>query len=267
MNIEDKDYGYEDFMESLQELYDKETFSIGVFDDFPEQVLKAAVHEFGSSDGNIPARRWLSSWYDEYRDELKELYLEAYEEWLTSDQDKEDVLREYSQEARNLVIEYLSENPLSPPLSKAWEAQKDGPHQMYDQGDMIEALQVRFSDRGQGGSDGDPLTDTGQSPGGQGGTSGAGPQGANSGPSSTPYPSPGRRNLGGRPRGVGFLRHAKNLFQALSGPQLYEGYGFRKRPDPKPHQPRSRPHPRGVDRLPVRRGTQGGRYPSINRPH
>ena len=268
-NVEENDLGFEKFMEELQDLYDKQLFSFGVFDDFPEEVIKAAVHEFGSDKNNIPDRRWLSSWFDHSRDDLIDLYMEACEEYLTSNKDKETIYSEYSVKARIMLLEFLEDDPLSPELSKVWKEQKDGPYKMFDQGDMVNAIEVRFSDDGAEGSDGESMA--GGSGGGPSSPGGSPAPGNNnpSGPSrKTPRPVPGN-NLGGRPTGVGFMRQAARLFRALSGPGLYEGYGFRKRPDA--HQrfggsERTRPSgTSGSRRLPSRRGTQGGRYPSISR--
>jgi hypothetical protein len=68
----------------------------------------------------------------------------------------------------------------------------------------------------------------------------------------------------GRPKSIGFLRALKSVFGALTGPRLYEGYGFRKRAEAKPLFSTTQRWPPGFKRMPVRSG--GGRYPSVSRP-
>lgn len=74
-------------------------------------------------------------------------------------------------------------------------------------------------------------------------------------------------NTGGRPKSLNLLRNLKKIFSALRGPQLYEGYGQRKRAESKPMFSTTQRWPAGFKRMPVRDGhKQRGRYPSISRP-
>lgn len=67
----------------------------------------------------------------------------------------------------------------------------------------------------------------------------------------------------GRPKSIGLLRSLRRIFGALTGPKLYEGYGFRKRAEAKPMFSTTQRWPPGYKRMPVRSG--GGRYPSVSR--
>ena len=268
--VQDIDHGFDDLVDKLEGLYSQETFSIGIFEDHPEQLVKAFKHEFRWDAQNIPARRWLSSFYDEHRDQLEAIYKEAIEEYLTSDKDKEVVFQEYSQEVIVLITNYLSGDPLSPPLSDDWLKKKQGPHQMKESGDMINAIAIRYDEDGASGNDADELV------GADGGGGQSGP--TSSAPGTSPDQKSGgfsRRNLGGRPKGIGFMRAAATIYASITGPSLYEGFGFRKRPAQKARYSTTRRYTPGGTRYPGRdlgrsdlSGPPGkGRFPSVSRVH
>jgi hypothetical protein len=53
----------------LQRTADAAVAQVGVFD--PERSLVAAVQEFGSADGHVPARSFLRAWFDENAEAVK----------------------------------------------------------------------------------------------------------------------------------------------------------------------------------------------------
>jgi len=66
MSVHDIDKGWGAFRALLRKMKrEKPTVEVGVFD--PDDVVKAAVNEFGSPANNIPARPFLSSAMDTHR--------------------------------------------------------------------------------------------------------------------------------------------------------------------------------------------------------
>lgn len=140
----DTDHGYDDLLEQLEELEEGETFYIGLFSSDLEQVIKGAIHEFGAPGKNIPARHWLSTFYDQYNRELDTVFREAAIDWLSHGGDKEEVYGNASEEVLVLLEEFLSQNNLVPDLKPETWARKDG-DMMNETGAMISAIAVRYN--------------------------------------------------------------------------------------------------------------------------
>lgn len=138
--VKDIRKGYDNFRKNVDNFFRKKKMSLflGFFDD-EEQVMKATVHEFGL--GNNPERRWLSRFADIHKKELTAIYGKAalraiHPKRIFKAQSPAEV-EESSEEIRQMLIEWVATDPLSPKLSKAWLARKQGPHQMKDTGAML----------------------------------------------------------------------------------------------------------------------------------
>lgn len=260
----DIDKGWDDLINRMEEdLYGKQEFRIGVFRETPLELIKAYANEFGTSSAaafKVPPRKWLSSFFDENHQLLTDIFFEAVEEFVSGSKSYEDATEEAAKEVINLAYSYYSEDPLSPKLSRKWLKEKTGPHQMVNEGSMLQALTLQISRTD--GSDFKPDSPTPPTPP---------PPNPEPQPRPDPQPKP-PPSMGGRPRGVGFMRSMRKLYMALTGPQLYEGFGQRKRAEAKSRMSTTRNNLPGQTSMPsadpgrselFNRGR--GHYPSTNR--
>lgn len=234
-------------MEKLEDLYKKPSeFYIGVFESDLEQAIKAGVHEFGAPAKSIPPRRWLSSFFDTHNEDIAEIYIQYYKDYIVKGNKKlmED---QASEEVLVILKGYLEANPLTPDLKPDTWARKQSDTMMIETGQMVSAIAVKYTDngsRGGGGSSsrGREVARMSQVSGGGGG------------------------KRGGSKKRLNILRTLKAIYQAVTGPTLYEGYGFRKRAEAKPMTSTTVRYPSGYKRMPtVERGPRG-KYPSVSRP-
>jgi hypothetical protein len=236
----DKDLGYKKLLKRLVKTGAGQTISLGVFDDDPLQVIKAAVHEFGAKRGHVPQRRWLSKFWDTHAKDIADIVVKAQSEAFFTGASVEAVMTKHSDEVFEILMDFVVSNTFPPPLSDFTLAAKTTPYQFIETGAMIGSVAIKYSPtKPGGGSKGKVLAKN----------SGGGAKG-------------GRRT--GRPKSLGLLKHLKALYTALLGSDLYEGYGQRKRPAAKTGTSTTVKWPSGYKRMPTR--SPKGRYPSDSRP-
>lgn len=243
--VVDEDHGYDELMEKLADLYrEPNDFFIGVFETDLEQAIKAGVHEFGAPAKNIPPRHWLSSFFDTHAADIADIYVEYYREFVKTG-NKNLAEDKASEEVLILLRGYLETNPLSPDLKPSTWAVKESDTMMIETAEMVSAIAVKFDPKGAKG--GSSSSSKGKEVARMSQVSGGG----------------GR---GGSKKKTNLLRSLKAIYQALTGPSLYEGYGFRKRAQAKPMTSTTVRYPTGYKRMPtVERGPRG-HYPSVSRP-
>lgn len=239
--VKDKDLGYKKFVKKYESM-EFSGFSLGVFESDPKEVMKAVVHEMGSPKTGVPARHWLTKFFDQHGKDVSRILSEGVGEFITEKGDgkaeRDRVIGFRAQEIVELIHGFLIEGNLTPPLSPITLAQKNTDTMLFETGAMINAVALRYGDKGQEGSKAKEMARVGNNAGG------------------------GSRT--GRPKSIKLLAYIKKLFLALKGPQLYEGYGQRKRAESKPGTSTTVRWPSGYKRMPVRSGN--GRYPSNSRP-
>jgi hypothetical protein len=259
-------YLYDEIFEKLVQMEDGHTLSIGVFAEDDLQVLKAAVHEFGESRSGLPgrkptpARKWLSKTFDDNLDFFKERILNAFDRAATLQTTLRQAILDCSDEIYERVEYYVETTAFPPPLSPHTWPTKTTDLPLIETRAMIDAIGLRYT-RGveNGGSNGEPVAPIPPNPA---------PPPTPPHPPTPPGPTPPLPPVPPRPKKlrvtISLTASLRLLLQSISGPELYEGYGQRKRAQKKPGTSTTVQWPSGVKRMPQR--SPGGRYPSDSRP-
>jgi phage gpG-like protein len=109
-------------------------------------VKLAAIHEFGSSDGRVPARSWLGGWYDENIQNLSKIIMKVAEEMAdgkTSDQNALEKIGLWSVAS----IQSRIKKRIPPPLKKSTIARKGSSVPLIDTGRLWQSIRHLVRDK------------------------------------------------------------------------------------------------------------------------
>lgn len=120
------------------------TVDVGIIDR-PDIAVYAAVHEYGSSDGNTPARRWLTSSIEKNSGAVNSAIASATAAVLDGRLRSAEAADMAGKDIADIVRAHVNGGSFPPPLDPATVKRKGFSKQMVDTGAMRDAITSRVN--------------------------------------------------------------------------------------------------------------------------
>ena len=119
------------------------TVDVGVLD--PDVAIYAAVHEFGSSDGHIPARRWLTKGIEDNGMAVQAAMAATATAILDQHVTKAKAVDNLGADVADIVRAHVNSANFPPPLKTETVRRKGHAKAMVDSGKMMESITHRVN--------------------------------------------------------------------------------------------------------------------------
>lgn len=116
-------------------------------------AARGAVHEFGSTDGTIPERRWIRGTFETYEKELIEMQARISKQFFSGDFDIEKALSMLGVWASNKVKYHVKNDTLTPALKQATIDRKGSDRPLIDTALMVNSVNYEITDAKSDGVD------------------------------------------------------------------------------------------------------------------